>query len=381
MPPEIYNDSECGRVIIRHLGPPGPGVPDGGITGQLLRKKSNADQDTEWGNAGAGLGDVVGPASSVNNRLSAFNGATGKLLKDSGILTSDIFTTTAAVNKVDKVTGKGLSTNDFTDALKAKLDAATAENFRGEYPTLLALTTAVPLGNPGDYANIVGVGVDPNLVIWDDLNDVWYVLNDFILDGQEVATAVFNPIDSAIWDQSDTRIYTTDEKTALANSASLDYVNSLALAAGLLTPAYGEIHYFNLTGTSIPIISVSDGSSNLVKVDVVSTLDPISEIFDSPVSSRLRFTGASSRLFQISFQLTTAGPASSVLVMSLSKNGSPIASSKLTQGSGPSSTANSVTNYALVSLSTNDYIEVLIGNTTNTSDPLVTSLSINAVPV
>ena len=30
-------------------GPPGPGVPDGGSTGEVLGKKSNADQDTEWG--------------------------------------------------------------------------------------------------------------------------------------------------------------------------------------------------------------------------------------------------------------------------------------------------------------------------------------------
>lgn len=30
-------------------GDPGPGVPDGGTTGQILRKKSDDDHDTEWG--------------------------------------------------------------------------------------------------------------------------------------------------------------------------------------------------------------------------------------------------------------------------------------------------------------------------------------------
>ena len=30
-------------------GDPGEGVPSGGTTGQYLRKKSNADYDTEWG--------------------------------------------------------------------------------------------------------------------------------------------------------------------------------------------------------------------------------------------------------------------------------------------------------------------------------------------
>lgn len=42
------------------------------------------------GPAGAGSGDVVGPASSTNNRLAIFNGATGKLIADSGVLLSQV---------------------------------------------------------------------------------------------------------------------------------------------------------------------------------------------------------------------------------------------------------------------------------------------------
>lgn len=49
---------------------------------------------------GAGAGDVVGPPSSVNDRIALFNGTTGKLIKDSG-LTSAAFdpagTSTAAI--------------------------------------------------------------------------------------------------------------------------------------------------------------------------------------------------------------------------------------------------------------------------------------------
>jgi hypothetical protein len=40
--------------------------------------------------APAGMGDVVGPASAVDNNLAAFNLATGKLIKDSGVLTADV---------------------------------------------------------------------------------------------------------------------------------------------------------------------------------------------------------------------------------------------------------------------------------------------------
>lgn len=38
------------------------------------------------------LADVVGPAGAVNNNLAAFDGVTGKLIKDSGIATSSIIT-------------------------------------------------------------------------------------------------------------------------------------------------------------------------------------------------------------------------------------------------------------------------------------------------
>ena len=45
---------------------------------------------TETTGAGAGAGDVVGPASAVNNNLAAFDGITGKVIKDSGNLSADV---------------------------------------------------------------------------------------------------------------------------------------------------------------------------------------------------------------------------------------------------------------------------------------------------
>lgn len=42
-----------------------------------------------------GTGDVVGPASSVDDRIATFDGATGKLIQDSGILISSIVTNTS----------------------------------------------------------------------------------------------------------------------------------------------------------------------------------------------------------------------------------------------------------------------------------------------
>lgn len=42
---------------------------------------------------GGGTGDVVGPAGAVNNDIVTFNGVTGKLVKDSGVLISSLITT------------------------------------------------------------------------------------------------------------------------------------------------------------------------------------------------------------------------------------------------------------------------------------------------
>ena len=62
-------------------GATGEGVQAGGLTGQILRKASDTDYDTEWFTSSA-LGDVVGPASATDGNIALYNGTTGKLIKD-----------------------------------------------------------------------------------------------------------------------------------------------------------------------------------------------------------------------------------------------------------------------------------------------------------
>jgi hypothetical protein len=52
-------------------------------TGNLPTNTTYWDTLAEKGASGSGAGDVIGPASAVNNRLVAFDGTTGKLIKDS----------------------------------------------------------------------------------------------------------------------------------------------------------------------------------------------------------------------------------------------------------------------------------------------------------
>ena len=52
--------------------------------------KVTAQDIANLASGGAGSGDVVGPASSVTDRIVLFNGTTGKIIKDSGFTIADL---------------------------------------------------------------------------------------------------------------------------------------------------------------------------------------------------------------------------------------------------------------------------------------------------
>lgn len=72
-----------------------------------------------WSTASAITGAVVGPASAVNNDLAAFDGITGKLIKDSGVLTANVVLVSRAVQAGTglTVTNSGLLSADITMSL------------------------------------------------------------------------------------------------------------------------------------------------------------------------------------------------------------------------------------------------------------------------
>lgn len=63
-------------------------VKTGGTSSQFLM----ADGSVSTGGGGGGSGDVVGPSSATNNNFVAFDGTTGKLVKDSAKSASDFAT-------------------------------------------------------------------------------------------------------------------------------------------------------------------------------------------------------------------------------------------------------------------------------------------------
>lgn len=78
-------------------------------------------------------------------------------------------------NKVDKVPGKDLSTNDFTNALRDKLAALEGSHWRGTFVSVAALEVGVVDPVAGDYADVDVVGEDVQRYIWDASDAAWVV--------------------------------------------------------------------------------------------------------------------------------------------------------------------------------------------------------------
>ena len=92
--------------------------------GKVLKVK--AGDELEWGTASDG--DVTGPASAVDKNLAIFDGTTGKLIKDSGILTGTNFIQPAGLKVGDfgyGATYPGIKNNSVADAGFALLQDAT----------------------------------------------------------------------------------------------------------------------------------------------------------------------------------------------------------------------------------------------------------------
>lgn len=84
-----------------------------------LSDSSTIDAGYVRGPAGAGTGDVIGPAGAVNDNFPAFDTTTGKLIKDSGVSAAS-FATAAQGTKADSAlqsiseTGNGISIDNST---------------------------------------------------------------------------------------------------------------------------------------------------------------------------------------------------------------------------------------------------------------------------
>lgn len=102
-----------------------------GTDGQVLVVDTSTPSGLKWQTAGAGTGDVVGPASSTDNAIARFDSTTGKIIQNSGVTISDVNVLTA-----EGLIDSSLTVNQIVATNGSKqlvtLDTAT-------YPTLAQL--------------------------------------------------------------------------------------------------------------------------------------------------------------------------------------------------------------------------------------------------
>lgn len=385
--PEYYTDDNGNRVIVRHKGPAGAGFPPGGTTGQVLVKSSNADFAAGWGTptSAAASGAVVGANSSVNNHVVLFNGESGKVIKSSGVPFSDLATAAALANKVDKVTGRGLSEVNFTALLEAKL-AGIVTLYRGTYPSLAAIN-AVPSWAPalglGHYCFIQAFGELPKLVVWDSINapagtatpGLWRILG-----GVTSAADVFSTSD--VWDRPTCRIFTSAEKNMLAaHEAALASIPGLSGS----TKAYGALNYCDISSAGTALAAsgaTTNGAINTYPITVASVLGTETSGFTSNNQGRLTHTVNAEKVFQVIATLSCQHFTNVNTVFSLAKNGTTVVadSIKLIKFTGGGFYSFTVIGH--VRLGFNEYVEVFFGNTVATNNTLaVISLAMSAAEV
>ncbi len=173
-----------------------------------------------------------------------------------------------------------------------------------------------------------------------------------------------------------------DSGTAQATSTiSISSTGDVTPTKRLILPM-GEINYFNTTGTSISIATQSDGSTNMVKVAPATTLSSDSYELDNGGANngRLRYTGATTKMFHIAFSISmdSQGGGTNVYVFGIAKNGT-VGTCKTLQSIAANGQIGSTSLHCFLSLATNDYLELYTGNITDDDDITATSVNIFAM--
>lgn len=311
------------QVTIQYPGPAGVGVPAGGTTNQVLAKASNVDYDTTWvtggggqtsvqfqdegtnlgtsgtvdtlnftgagvtatriGNTvtanvagGGGSGDVVGPISAVDSRIAAFDGITGKLIKDSGSTVAGI------VALIPDATSDLINDSGFITSA-----GAPVQSVNGNIGVVVLDKTSVGLGNvdnTSDTSKPVSTAQQTALNLKANLAGPTFTGT---VSGITKAMVGLSNVDNT---SDASKPVSTAQQTALnlkANLASPTFTGTVVLPAGqvvngvTLTTAGAATNFLNATGAySAPAggggqasIQFQDEGSNLGATGTVDTVN------------------------------------------------------------------------------------------------------------
>jgi hypothetical protein len=140
-------------------------------------------------------------------------------------------------------------------------------------------------------------------------------------------------------------------------------------AMGTFVPQFpmGEISFFNGTPKIVSISAISNGTTNMVLCNptTVLTTGMMNMGFDNggTNSGRLRYTGATTRVFHIACTISV-GPVISndQFVFGVARNGTVIPASKVIQKTNNSGEVMSTALHVMVTLAHNEYLELYVGN-------------------
>lgn len=311
---EIYSDDNGQRVIVRHRGPAGKGIPEGGTVGQVLVKSSTTSFDTQWAAAPSGTDGITKVGTTINNRVAVFEG-TGNTVKDGGVLVADLATVAQLATKVSIVPGSGLSQTDFTPAEKAKL-ASLKDRFRGIYTSLATINALAPTA--GDFCVVTSIGANAEPAFYDSVNSKWALPGIGESDGPAIAAILYKA--GEVWAQGTSRVFTTAEKDLLVAHESL--ITSLGLTGTGSGKAYGSLSFF---GPDAPVTLASpvatNGESNMVPINVPTVLGEVAN-FVASGNGALKHTAGAIKMFNIAASISFTNSSGGVnFVFAFARNG------------------------------------------------------------
>lgn len=223
-----------------------------------------------WSKVNANFAELYNAVANIPTK-------TSQLTNDSGFLTQhqDIS------GKVDKVNGKGLSTNDYTTAEKQKLaginldlyakktDIASAYNYKGSKANQTALPTS---GNSvGDVWNTEDTGMN---YAW--TGTAWDALGSTVnLSGYATTaamnSALGNKVDKVSGKQLSTNDYTTAEKNKLAGLSAPSKIAFTAANFGSADSNGYYTHTISSTRTPVRVMKKNGTTYEEVLVQVNDT--------------------------------------------------------------------------------------------------------------
>lgn len=130
------------------------GLHDGSTVGSLVARVTTLE------GGGGGTGDVVGPASAVNNNLVAFDTTTGKLVKDSGVATSAITSAASAASSAQTTANGAIQGPGSSTASNIVVFSDTTGKAGGDSGIPVSLVLAGGLG-----AGVNAVTTTPNTAV------------------------------------------------------------------------------------------------------------------------------------------------------------------------------------------------------------------------